>query len=64
LFGDGYIEVGVTGVLGLKDVASLTPIPLTQEILEKNGFELKNYNIFEYYREAAIKYSLEKLIKI
>lgn len=40
LFGDEYIEVGVTCVLGLKDIASLTPIPLTQEILEKNDFFL------------------------
>lgn len=33
-----YGIVGVTNVVGLKDVASLTPIPLTKEILEKNGF--------------------------
>ena len=34
----GYSDVGVENVVGLKDFASLTPIPLTAEILEKNGF--------------------------
>lgn len=48
LFGDGYIEVGVTDVLGLKDAASLTPIPLTQEILEKNGI------IYDYDDEFCV----------
>lgn len=38
-FGDGYIEVGVAGVLGLKDIASLSPIPLTEEFFEKNGIK-------------------------
>lgn len=33
-----YCSVGVSNVLGLKDIASLIPIPLTSEILEKNGF--------------------------
>jgi hypothetical protein len=51
-FGYGYIEVGVTGVFGLKDIASLSPIPLTEEFFEKNGFVLDNeflqlYKIYE-----------------
>jgi hypothetical protein len=33
---EGYGSVCVDGVSGRKDVASLTPIPLTAEILEKN----------------------------
>lgn len=41
-FGDGYIEVGVTDVLGLKDIASLTPVPLTEEFFEKNGIKKVN----------------------
>lgn len=34
----GYGSVKTTNVDGLKDIASLSPIPLTPEILEKNGF--------------------------
>jgi hypothetical protein len=33
-----YGSVRVTGVDGVKDIVSLSPIPLTAEILEKNGF--------------------------
>ena len=36
---EGYGSVCVDGVSGRKDVTSLTPIPLTAEILEKNGYE-------------------------
>ena len=42
----GYASVETTNVVGVKDIASLSPIPLTPEILEKNGF--KKYN--ELYR--------------
>lgn len=35
----GYANVKVTNVSGVKDINSLIPIPLTPEILEKNGFE-------------------------
>jgi len=48
----GYANVKVTNVSGAKDINSLTPISLTPEILEKNGFEkvydkykLPNYRI-------------------
>ena len=34
----GYASVETTNVVGVKDIASLSPIPLTPEILEKNGF--------------------------
>ena len=34
----GYGSVETTNVIGVKDIASLSPIPLTPEILEKNGF--------------------------
>ena len=34
----GYASVETTNVVGVKDMASLSPIPLTPEILEKNGF--------------------------
>lgn len=33
-----YANVKVTNVVGAKDIASLTPIPLTVELLEKNDF--------------------------
>lgn len=33
-----YVNVKVTNISGAKDITSLTPIPLTLEILEKNGF--------------------------
>ena len=33
-----YCSVQVTGVDGVKDIVSLSPIPLTAEILEKNGW--------------------------
>ena len=34
----GYGSVRVTGVDGVKDIVSLSPIPLTVEILMRNGF--------------------------
>lgn len=34
----GYASVETTNVLGVKDINSLSPIPITAEILEKNGF--------------------------
>lgn len=37
----GYRSVIVDKVDGIKDIASLSPIPLTPEILEKNGFVIK-----------------------
>lgn len=37
----GYGSVKTTNVIGVKDIASLSPIPLTSEILEKNGFKYK-----------------------
>jgi len=37
-----YADVKVEGVEGWKDINSLTPIPLTPEILEKNGLHLYN----------------------
>jgi hypothetical protein len=39
----GYGSVRVTGVDGVKDIVSLSPIPLTAEVLEKNNFE-KHYD--------------------
>ena len=46
----GYGVCRVTCVDGYKDVASLSPIPLTKEILEKNGFIRygTNYALVEY----------------
>ena len=46
----GYGSVRVTGVDGVKDIVSVSPIPLTPEILEQNGF-VKNRDIF--YRFAV-----------
>lgn len=53
-FGDGYIEVGVKNVLGLKDIASLSPIPLTEEFFKKNGFVL-NDSFYPYYKKYESK---------
>lgn len=38
LLESGYGSVKTSNVDGIKDIASLYPIPLTPEILEKNGF--------------------------
>ena len=38
----GYASVETTNVVGVKDIASLSPIPLTPEILEKNGFVVES----------------------
>ena len=38
----GYASVETTNVVGVKDIASLSPIPLTTEILEKNGFVVES----------------------
>ena len=38
----GYASVETTNVEGVKDITSLSPIPLTPEILEKNGMHLYN----------------------
>ena len=35
-----YAKVKVTNVVGAKDMNSLIPIPITAEILEKNGFKI------------------------
>ena len=37
----GYTTIETTNVIGVTDITSLSPIPLTTEILEKNGFEYK-----------------------
>ncbi len=44
----GYGVCKVTGVNGYKDVESLSPIPLTKEILEKN-FKYSVCNEYDYY---------------
>lgn len=41
-YDEGYASVKVNRVVGTKDLASLSPIPLTGEILEKNGFVHKD----------------------
>lgn len=47
LHDSGYGSCKVTGVDGYKDVASLSPIPLTGEILEKNGIKKLVIQTFE-----------------
>ncbi len=44
----GYGVCRVTGVDGYKDVASLSPIPLTKEILEGNGFKEGRFGFYSY----------------
>ena len=43
----GYASVETTNVVGVKDIASLVPIPITPEILEKNGFI--HYTVTDFY---------------
>ena len=38
----GYTTIETTNVIGVTDITSLSPIPLTPEILEKNGMHLYN----------------------
>lgn len=56
----GYYIVGVDGVLGLKDIASLSPIPLSKDFFEKNGFVLDN----EFLRLYKIYENEDKRIKV
>lgn len=61
----GYTFVKVTNVVGAKDIASLSPIPLTSEILKKNGFKNISKELFVYYSHAAdgyIKIRLSELL--
>lgn len=44
----GYANVKTTEVVGAKDINSLSPIPLTRDIMEKN-FEI-TYNNSEIYK--------------
>lgn len=59
-----YVNVKVTNVTGAKDINSLFFIPLTAEILEKNGFEKSNQisDTPPYYmdEEGNIYYSFEQ----
>lgn len=43
----GYGSVETTNVVGVKDIESLSPIPLTPEILEKNGFKKFDFHDIE-----------------
>lgn len=52
----GYGSVETTNVDGVKDISSLVPIPITQEILEKNGFEYKEGEIGLYGVTTAPHY--------
>jgi hypothetical protein len=45
-----YVNVKVTNVTGAKDINSLYFIPLTAEILEKNGFSKTTEAEFNYYQ--------------
>ena len=54
----GYGSVRVTGVDGIKDIVSLSPIPLTAEVLEKNGF-IKY--LWDIYRLPKTDVSIEHI---
>jgi hypothetical protein len=43
----GYDSIETTNVIGVKDIASLSPIPLTPEILEKNEFIKQDFDGWE-----------------
>lgn len=57
----GYCSVDVSTVIGLKDIASLTPIPLTAEILEKNGFEMADDT---YTRPTVFYFSKDRRVQV
>lgn len=48
-----YVNVKVTNVTGAKDINSLFFIPLTAEILEKNGFNYLNITDVWIWREGS-----------
>jgi len=48
----------VDGVVGKKDINSLTPIPLTPEILEKNGWGC--YNTYQKYSNSNVSFELRR----
>lgn len=52
----GYGSVEITNVEGVKDITSLSPIPLTEAILEKNGFEYKEGGTGMYGVEIVPRY--------
>lgn len=58
----GYAVVKVTNVSGAKDITSLTPIPLTPEILEKNNFCTPDGHIWEY-KDQESDFVLEKFFR-
>ena len=51
-----YCSVRVSGVEGVKDIVSLSPIPLTAEILEKNG--IRNYSELPEYKVRTNEYEI------
>lgn len=57
-----YANVKVTNVSGVKDINSLTPIPLTPEILEKNGF--LNDGVSFWYKDFRILLSTSKGVSL
>ena len=58
----GYASVETTNVVGVKDIASLSPIPLTPEILEKNGF--LNDGVSFWYLDFRIVLSTSKGVSL
>lgn len=59
----GCGSVKTTNVEGLKDIASLSPILLTPEILEKNGFEkiIKN-SLPEYHIKWPLNHDYDFVV--
>ena len=55
----GYSSIMVEGVEGWKDVISLAPIPLTDEILEKNGMHFNEDGTGVYCFEEDHQFSLQ-----
>ena len=60
----GYGSVETTNIIGVKDITSLSPILLTPEILEKNGFErapqVSDIEPFDTDEEGNKHYSYNK----
>lgn len=54
-----YADVKVEGVGEWKDINSLTPIPLTDEILRKNGFKYHNGEVGMFGVTTASYYMLK-----
>lgn len=60
----GYGSVVTTNVDGVKDIESLSPVPLTSDILEKNGHKIIGYSVWDLDCGAEVQWVPETLNSI